>query len=538
MIQTQKGYTKDPLQEILERNDRELHAFKQLSPVEQARYQAQKYLLYGADPWAFLKECVYTLNQISTEVSAIQPFPSHLDYIHFITDLFQKEPLIAIPKSRRMVCSWSCISLYTHDTIFKEGRFNAFVSKKEEDAGELVSRAEFIYNKIPEWRIPRLLLPKIKGGKMTKEPWVLEFEDTHSLIRAFPQGADQMRQFTISGILGDESAFWQFAKKFYSASKPTIDGGGRMTLISSRAQGFFKQIVFDKMDALDLDFPEIPPVPISTPMEGVEVWRNPKNKFVVVDLHYTADPAKRGIAWREAKRSSMPAKDFQQEYEKNWQTFSENPVFEDFNKDTHVRKGQIELEAHLPLLLAFTFGPTPSCIIGQVVGRSVKVHKEFQERGSITKLAQMVWTYLNLNCQHWLHDDSKIYVFAHPDGFEKQDTDEFSCVQVLRNSGFKNVRPGEPVWETRKLALESYLTKIYHDGPGFQVAQECSVLIEALAGGYRYKESSGDEEVGAPIKDKYLRIAECALFLCAAVSKSTKLKNITIPSPSYGFQSK
>jgi hypothetical protein len=58
-------------------------------------------------------------------------------------------------------------------------------------------------------------------------------------------GADQLRQFTFSGILGDECAFWEEARKFYSASAPTIEGGGRMTLISSRSPGFFQRLCYD-----------------------------------------------------------------------------------------------------------------------------------------------------------------------------------------------------------------------------------------------------------------------------------------------------
>lgn len=539
MQKQQNGYTTDYLSQLLERNDRDFHAFKQLNPIEQARHQAQAYLFYAHNPWAFLSDCVFTLNQISLDENAVQPFPSYLEYLRFLAELWQRERLLGIPKSRRMTCSWSFISLYTHDTIFNEGRFNAFVSKKEDDAGELVSRAEFIYNKIPEWRIPKVLLPKIKNGRVTKDPWILEFENTNSLIRAFPQGADQMRQFTISGILGDECAFWSQAQAFYSASKPTIDGGGRMTLISSRSPGFFKKIVFDQMNAPDLNFREVPPVPIKKPMEGVEVWKNPNNKFVIVDLHYTADPRKRGAEWREAIKSSMPARDFGMEYEKNWTTFEEIPVLPDFNKDLHSTSYPVKPTANLPLILTFSFGNTPSCIIAQMNGRTLKVLKEFQEKGSIAKLAQIVWNHLNLEFLPWMHGNDKIYVYAHPEGFKKNPNDQFSCIQILKRTGFKRILAAEGVWETRKTALEDFLTKTYAEGPAFLVSDQCPVLIEGLGGGYRYKKGTTDEETetAIPIKDKYMRIAQCAEFLCAAVSNTKMLKNIELPTPSYGFQS-
>lgn len=537
MQKTTESNTVDYLSLILERNEREKFAFDKLNPIEQAKRQAQNFLHYAQNPWPFLRDCVYTLNQVSKEDYAVQPFPSYLDYLKFLCDLWQKEDLLAIPKSRRMVCSWSFISLYTHNTIFNEGRFNAFVSKKEEDAGELVSRAEFIYHKIPDWRIPRALLPKIKNGRMTKDPYVLEFDEIHSLIRAFPQGAHQMRQFTVSGILGDECAFWEQAQQFYSASKPTIDGGGRCTLISSRSPGFFKKIVYDKLDALDLNFKEVPPAEPKRPIEGVEVWKNPKNQFVVVDLHYTADPRKRGALWKQKAKASMPARDFAMEYEKSWSTFDEKPVFADFNRSLHCATEKVSIEPHLPILMAFSFGLTPSCLIAQLVGRTLRFHKEFQVEGSVQRLATTVWNYMSLEYPGWVSKDEKVYVWAHPEGFEKKDTDERSCVWTLKSAGFRRIRSGDSVWERSKTAVEEFLTRTYGEGAALQIGEDCPVLSESLGGGYRYKKTTMDEETqtNEPIRDRFARMAECAMFICSAVSGDKKMREITMQTPHYGF---
>jgi len=139
--------------------------------------------------------------------------------------------------------SWANIALYLWDTMFHVGRYNAFVSRKEESADELVKRAEFIYDNIPESVIPKDLLPR-KESKFCH----LAFPEIESRIQGFPQGADQLRQFTFSGILGDEMAFWSDAQKMYAASIPTLEGGGRFTGVSSPAPGFFKALVFDKLE--------------------------------------------------------------------------------------------------------------------------------------------------------------------------------------------------------------------------------------------------------------------------------------------------
>lgn len=190
------------------------------------------------DPWKFF-HYVNTLDQVDP-INPIKKFPVYLDYLELYTKLWMRERLVAVPKSRRMKMSWTNIGLYLWDTLFHVGRANAFVSKKEDDSNELIDRAEFIYKNC---EIPKNMLPKLN-----RKYGLLEFPEINSNIRGFAQGADQLRQFTFSGIFGDESAFWEDAQKFYAASFPTIEGGGRMTLVSSPAPGFFKRLVHDQLD--------------------------------------------------------------------------------------------------------------------------------------------------------------------------------------------------------------------------------------------------------------------------------------------------
>ena len=539
MISTAARNT-DPLEVLLERNERDLFAFKQLNPAEQARQQHRMRMHYVREPWLFLADCVFTLDQVS-QTAPIKPFPSYLEYLEFLCKLWQHEKLIGIPKSRRMTCSWNFISLFIHDTIFNAGRFNGFVSKKEDDSADLVARAEFIVRHIPDWRIPQALLPKIKNNKMSKQPPLLEFEEINSKIQGFPSGSDQLRQFTLSGLLGDECAFWPDAQAFYSASKPTLDGGGRMTLISSRSPGFFKKIVFDQLDAQDLTFREAAPVPVKRPLEGVEVWKNPKNRFCIVDLHYTANPEKRGTAWKEAVRNSMPIRDFLMEYERSWQTFEGRPVYADFNRTLHVATGRLTPEPGVPLLLGFDFGLTPACILAQLVGRQLRILHEFIEsNGSIGKLAPVVWNHLHLNYLPWLNGDDKLYCYADPAGFQRAQTDERTCADVLRGTGFKKILPGPVNWEARKKAVEEYLTKTYGEGPALLISEEnCPVLIDGFGGGFRYPEKALEIEphLVRPLKNKHSHPHDALQYLAAGATilKRTYGLDAEMPVPSYGF---
>lgn len=201
------------------------------------------------DPWEFLKG-VRTLDQVD-RVTPIKPFPVHREYLKIFTRVWQRRRLLLVPKSRRMSMSWTCIALSTWDVMFHGGRNWAFVSKKETDSDELIKRSVFILENLDNDIIPKAIVPKWEAifGKLT-------FPEINSQILGFASGADQLRQFTFSGILADEMAFWDNAEQMFSASFPTIEGklgieGGKFVGISSPGPGFFQRLVFDRLDEPD-----------------------------------------------------------------------------------------------------------------------------------------------------------------------------------------------------------------------------------------------------------------------------------------------
>ncbi len=202
----------------------------------------KRYRLLAIDPWEFCKQAVFTKDEVD-KANSTKAFPSDYKYLHYYVRLWERERLMIVPKSRRMFMSWCNIALYTWDTLFGINRFSVFQSKKEEDSDALVDRAKFILDNIPESVIPRDLIPKYD-----KTYCSLTFKDTGSEIRGFAQGADQLRQYTASGLLLDEFAFWDKAEETYSAAMPTIEGGGKCTILSSAGPGFMKRLVFDQLD--------------------------------------------------------------------------------------------------------------------------------------------------------------------------------------------------------------------------------------------------------------------------------------------------
>lgn len=205
-------------------------------PVTLEEQIARNMLIYADNPWAMIEDkAIFTLDQTDL-LTPIKPFPNR-SWLKSITAIWLEEPLLALYKSRRMTISWLMCFLHLWLAMFREGSAIFLVSDKEDKSDELVKRCEFMFNQIPD---EKMLKPRMKSSYC-----FLEFPGLNSYIQGVPQGADQLRQYTATAILADEFAFWEKAKETFMASKPTIDGGGKFTIVSSPKEGFFKELVFD-----------------------------------------------------------------------------------------------------------------------------------------------------------------------------------------------------------------------------------------------------------------------------------------------------
>lgn len=148
------------------------------------------------------------------------------DYLRLMAYAWVHDPLIAIPKSRQMMVTWCFCAVATHETLFRPAKNSAWISKKYDDANATIEkRVKPIADRLPHSRFP---VPKYKFIK-----GLFECEDTGSLIRAMGEEAKGLRQYTFSWVFDDEAAFQDQASDIVQAALPTINGGGRFTLVSS-----------------------------------------------------------------------------------------------------------------------------------------------------------------------------------------------------------------------------------------------------------------------------------------------------------------
>jgi hypothetical protein len=174
----------------------------------------------------------------------VKRFPRKLYIVDILKELCSQSK-VAIPKSRQIMITWTCVAYLVAKAIFWRHRLIFLQSKKEDDAAMLIDRAKHIYEHLPWWMKSAAPLKR----QLHKLPFNKLILANGSLMWGVPQGADVLRQYTASIIFGDESAFQEKAEDAYKASKPTTDGGGQSILVSSvNGKNFFYRVCYDKMD--------------------------------------------------------------------------------------------------------------------------------------------------------------------------------------------------------------------------------------------------------------------------------------------------
>lgn len=176
------------------------------------------------DAWFFCENFVWTLDEHDL-LNPIKGLPDKA-YLKAITNIWSKEQLVLIEKSRQMMVSWLMAALHYWLAAYHSGQNVLVQSKKEDDSDLILKRMEFIHNHIPEdLRVP------LVGGKKTY--CNIEFDGTHSRILGVSQNPEASRSQTASAIFSDETAFQDKAEEAYRAVRPALGQTGKYTAVST-----------------------------------------------------------------------------------------------------------------------------------------------------------------------------------------------------------------------------------------------------------------------------------------------------------------
>jgi hypothetical protein len=218
---------------------------------------------YLADPWSWICETVSTIDELDS-TRPVKPFPvaacracqrycgyaereqcarcgappTPLAYLEHLTRTWHKAdpPILIIPKARRMLLSWTACAWHAWLALYRPHSKVFLISDRESKSAELLDRCQGMLERLPPDRCARPRLHR------TIAPPVLTL-DNEATIYGMAEGSEVMRQYTATAALCDELAHWAWPRASYSALKPTVDGGGRLTIVSSAAPGYFAELV-------------------------------------------------------------------------------------------------------------------------------------------------------------------------------------------------------------------------------------------------------------------------------------------------------
>ena len=184
---------------------------------------------------------VYTMDE-HDETTPFKLLPDK-KFLRLLAYAWVHEPILFVPKSRQLMVTWLFCSIACHETVFRQARRTAYISKKFDDAhAHLEQRIKLIWEQLPhgEFYIPNMKHDRSNG--------VLHVPDTSSFVQAIGEESGKgLRQFTFSWVFSDEVAFQSEPSEGYAAALPALKSGSgqsRFTGVSTpNGKEFFWEMV-------------------------------------------------------------------------------------------------------------------------------------------------------------------------------------------------------------------------------------------------------------------------------------------------------
>lgn len=141
------------------------------------------------------------------------------------------EPVIVL-KSRRLGLSWVVLAFALWLAIFQQGTRILVLCKTEADATELLDRIRRMLERIRASDTSRHILAGLEKPAKERDA-VTTLDVGASTIRALVGTPAAARSETAGLVIADEFAFQKRAPAIWQALLPTVEGGGRLAIVST-----------------------------------------------------------------------------------------------------------------------------------------------------------------------------------------------------------------------------------------------------------------------------------------------------------------
>ncbi len=196
-------------------------------------------------------------------------------------------------------------------------------------------------------------------------------------------------------------------------------------------------------------------------------------------------------------------------------SLSGKPVFRAFDRSTHIAKKEIKpISDDSPILIGVDAGLTPAAVVGQVIfdGRVIVYDALTSEDMGALRFVREKLKPLLAN----KFPGRNYLVIIDPAAFQRVQTDERTVADIYKNEGF-HVKPAKTNSIAARLAaVESFMTRTVDGKSGLLLDPEsCGMLVQALAGKYRYKINSKGVKDESPEKSHpWSDVADAFQYLC------------------------
>jgi hypothetical protein len=196
-------------------------------------------------------------------------------------------------------------------------------------------------------------------------------------------------------------------------------------------------------------------------------------------------------------------------------SLSGKPVFRAFDRSTHIAKKEIKpISDDSPILIGVDAGLTPAAVVGQVIfdGRVIVYDALTSEDMGALRFVREKLKPLLAN----KFPGRNYLVVIDPAAFQRVQTDERTVADIYKNEGF-HVKPAKTNSIAARLAaVESFMTRTVDGKSGLLLDPEnCGMLVQALAGKYRYKINSKGVKDESPEKSHpWSDVADAFQYLC------------------------
>jgi hypothetical protein len=204
-------------------------------------------------------------------------------------------------------------------------------------------------------------------------------------------------------------------------------------------------------------------------------------------------------------------------------SLSGTPVYQrTFTQDFHVASEEIKplANADYPITIGLDFGRTPAAVFMQrdPRGRVLVLSEITSENMGIETF---IATKLNPHIAN-IYPGYQFVVAPDPAGFMKQQLNEMTLVDALKDAGFKCVKPptNDPV--KRIAAVERLLNQQIEGKAMFLVDPRCTNLIKGFRSGYRYKVKRNGELEDKPDKNDSSHVHDALQYGSAVIDMNIR----------------